>query len=55
MISLRKEQLQEIDSKLFFYRLNENKILFIPKCFQFGFVQPGQIKATLQKLLETYH
>ena len=38
MISLRKEQLQEIDSKLFFYRLNENKILFIPKCFQFGFV-----------------
>ena len=55
VISLRKEQLQEIDSKLFFYRLNENKILFIPKCFQFGFVQPGQIKATLQKLLETNH
>ena len=37
VISLRKEQLQEIDSKLFFYRLNENKNFIYTEMFPVRF------------------
>ncbi len=54
MISLRKEQLQEIDSKLFFLPIERKQKFYLYRNVSSSvFVQPGQIKATLQKLLET--
>ncbi|HCN86373.1 MAG TPA: LysR family transcriptional regulator, partial [Enterococcus faecalis] len=54
VISLRKEQLQEIDSKLFFLPIERKQKFYLYRNVSSSvFVQPGQIKATLQKLLET--
>ena len=53
MRSLRKEQLQEIDSKLFFLPIERKQNFIYTEMFPVRFCQPGQIKATLQKLLET--